>query len=126
MHYNLVNEYMNCKVSSLEPVVGMAATMFVGSDRYAMVITEVISPKKIRVDHMDNSDYNTLNENDKMQNLSKKQMMNYVNVTDKTITPSGDIFSYRKNHRWIKEGQDLWGTGSIHLGHAENYRDPSF
>ena len=26
--------------------VGMAATMFVGSDRYAMVVTEVLSPKK--------------------------------------------------------------------------------
>ena len=126
MHYNLINECMNCKVSSLEPVVGMAATMFVGTDRYAMVVTEVISPKKIRVDHMNDSDYDTLNEDEKMQQLSKKQMKDYVVVNDKTITPSGDIFSYRKNHRWIKEGQDLWSTGSIHLGHAENYRDPSF
>ena len=55
--------------------VGMAATMFVGSDRYAMVVTEVISQKKIRLSHMMDEDYSTLNENDNnIQMLSKNQM----------------------------------------------------
>lgn len=107
--------------------VGMAATLFVGSDRYAMVVTEVISPKKIRVSHMMDEDYSTLNENDNnIQMLSKNQMKKYIYVTDTSIIPIGVVYSYRKNKRWIAEGSGLWETGGIHLGHATEYRDPSF
>ena len=107
--------------------VGMAATMFVGSDSYAMVVTEVISQKKIRLSHMMDEDYSTLNENDNnIQMLSKNQMKKYIYVTDTSIIPIGVVYSYRKNKRWIAEGSGLWETGGIHLGHATEYRDPSF
>jgi len=128
MHINVINESMGVRKSETENVkVGMAATMFAGSDSYAMVVTEVISPKKIRVSHMMNEDYSTLNENDNnVQILSKEQMKKYVYVTDTSIIPIGEVYSYRKNHRWIAEGRGLWETGGIHLGHATEYRDPNF
>ena len=52
---NELNEVMNCKSSAKNNIIpGMGATMFVGSDRYAMVVTEVITPKKIKVNHVMN------------------------------------------------------------------------
>ena len=125
---SMINEVMGVRRSETENIkVGMAATKFVGSDSYAMVVTEVISPKKIRVSHMMNEDYSTLNENDNdVQILSTEQMKKYVYVTDTTIIPIGEVYSYRKNYRWIAEGCGLWETGGIHLGHATEYRDPSF
>ena len=119
---------MSCKASVTKPMVGLAATMFVGSDRYAMVVTDVLSDKKIMVTHMYDEDYKTLNEKDAIQILDSSVMGKYTYLTEdrKHILPIGIVYSLRKNHRWIKEGQDLWGTGSIHLGHAENYLDPCF
>ena len=53
IHYNEVNEAMNCQKSIKNQIIpDMGATMFVGSDTYAMVVTEVISPKKIKVAHV--------------------------------------------------------------------------
>ena len=124
-----INEVMNAKASEKENIeIGLAATMFVGSDRYAMVVTEVLGPKKIRVNHMDDTDYNSLNEDDKIQKLSMERMTKYAITTDgnKHWEGMGKIYTLRKNGRWMPEGEGLWGTCSIHLGHANNYMDPSF
>ncbi len=128
IHVNCLNEVMSCKASVTKPMVGLAATMFVGSDRYAMVVTDVLSDKKIMVSHMYDEDYKTLNEKDAIQILDSSVMGKYTYLTEdkKHILPIGIVYSLRKNHRWIKEGQGLWETGSIHLGHAENYLDPCF
>lgn len=128
MHINLINEAMGVRKSEANNIkVGMAATMHVGSDLYAMVVTEVISSKKIRVADMMDEDYATLNENGKnVQMLSKDQMKKYVDVTDTSIIPIGEVYSYRKNKRWVAEGRGLWETGGVHLGHATEYMDPSF
>lgn len=128
IHPNCLNEVMSAKMSSTKPFVGMAATMFVGSDRYAMVVTDIISNKKIRVSHMFNEDYNRLDENETLQCINTNDMGKYMALTeDQThMVPMGVVYSLRKNHRWIQEGQGLWSTGSIHLGHADNYRDPCF
>jgi hypothetical protein len=55
-------------------------------------------------------------------------MCNYVKVNpDRTgFVSIGDIYTLRKNGRWIKEGCGLWETGGVHFGKADNYRDPSF
>ncbi len=119
---SMINEVMGVRKSETENIkVGMTATMFVGSDSYAMVVTEVISPKKIRVSRMMDEDYYK-----NVQMLSKEQMKKYVYVTDTTIIPIGEVYSYRKNKRWVAEGCGLWETGGIHLGHATEYRDPCF
>ena len=128
IHVNCLNEVMSCKASVTKPMVGLAATMFVGSDRYAMVVTDVLSDKKIMATRMYDEDYKTLNEKDAIQILDSSVMGKYTYLTEdrKHILPIGIVYSLRKNHRWLKEGQGLWETGSIHLGHAENYLDPCF
>ena len=131
MHYNMVNEAMNAKMSSTKPVVGMLATMFVGSDRYAMVVTEVFNNKKIRVSHLDPLDENAetyTDENGAEIIYGHMWTGHYTVVSDdkKSIVPTGKIYTYRKNYRWMPKGSDAWGTCSIHLGKAENYRDPDF
>jgi hypothetical protein len=35
-------------------------------------------------------------------------------------------YTLRKNGRWMEEGKGMWETSSIHIGKAENYRDPSY
>ena len=108
----------------------MCATMFVGSDRYAMVVTEVINKKKIRVDHMIDDDYNGEKYSD--QNgadfIPIFNMNKYARVNDEQtgFESTGRIYTYRKNKRWMPAGSGLWETCSIHLGKADNYRDPSF
>ena len=42
--YTELNEVMNCKKSVKSGIVpGMGATMFVGTDRYAMVVVKVLN-----------------------------------------------------------------------------------
>ena len=130
MHYNLLNECMSCEMSSTNPSVGMCATMFVGSDRYAMVVTEVINKKKIRVDHS----ARRINKKKKHSDQNGADfvpifnMNKYARVNDEHtgFESTGQIYTYRKNKRWMREGDDCWGTRSIHLGKADNYMDPSF
>jgi len=130
MHYNLINEAMNARKSVKTPKVGMCGTMFCGSDRYAMVVTEVISKTKIRATMMSDKDYQAPKDLDEDGNefLPESSMADYSRLNAMTLEsePRGKVYSFRKNHRWIEKGGSLWGTGSIHLGSAENYRDPSF
>lgn len=129
MNTNMINEVMNCQKSEKNHIfVGLCGTQFVGSDRYAMVITEVISPKCVRVAHMRDDDYNSNPSYDENGNQMIYDMSNYVRVNDNrtAIEPKGVIFKLRKNGRWIQEGNSLHSTGAIHFGEAEEYRDPSF
>ena len=131
IHYNEVNEVMNCKSSVKTNIVpGMGATMYVGSDRYAMVVTEVISPKKVKVAHLKDSHMDKLILKDGIHNLPEEYLKEYENLTkDKFGCGSyyaSDVYTLRKNGRWMKAGEGMWGTGSIHIGYADNYRDPSF
>ena len=130
MHINMLNEAMSCKMSVTEPKFGMCATMFAGSDRYAMVVTEVISKDKIRVDHMAASDYQGEKYTDETgaEFIPIFDMCKYAKVNDDQtgFTSRGKIYTLRKNHRWMPKGESLWGCSAIHLGKAEEYRDPSF
>lgn len=130
MHYNMVNEVMNAKVSSTTPKVGMCATQFVGTDRWPYVVTEVLGKNKIRVEHMNSFHYTSEKEIDEngIEFLPKKMMGYYTTITEdgKTMVPVGEIYTYRKNKRWMPAGKDMWGTASIHLGKADEYRDPDF
>lgn len=127
MHINQLNEVMSMRKSEQDSIeVGMCATMFVGSDRYAMVVTEVLTPKKIRVAHMLNEHYDKLDDNDeRVQFLDLEDMKFYESQFD-TSYYRGAIFTLRKNGRWLPQGASLHDTGAIHLGHADNYRDPCF
>ncbi len=118
---SMINEVMGVRRSDNSNLfVGLCGTMFVGSDRYPMVVTEVISKKKIRVSHLYDDDYehNIQINKDGIDFLPDEFMSKYIR--------RGDVFTLRKNRRWIKEGHGLWETGAVHLGHADEYRDPSF
>ena len=131
MHYNLVNESMSVKKSSKTPKVGMCATMFCGSDRWPMVITEVISKSTVRAAMMSDTDYRwTKKEHDSDGNefLPSDALDNYTKTDPVSLDkePTGRIYSFRKNHRWVEKGNSMWSTGVIHLGEADEYRDPNF
>lgn len=121
-NFHLIQESMGVKVSSKEtPVVGLCGTMFVGSDRYAVVVTEVCTPKKVKVRNLPWK-FDDL--------VETKKGLQYVKTEhlDSIINEQGTPFTYtlRKNNRWMPKGKDCWGTCSIHFGHAQNYQDPSF
>ena len=131
VHPNCLNEIMSCQASKKDNIeIGMAATMFVGSDRYAMIVTEVLGPKKIKVDHMDDSDYKDIENytNGNIQIIRGTRLAKYAKISENgnSWEGTGKIYTLRKNGRWLPEGAGLWETCSIHIGHADNYLDPSF
>ena len=131
IHYNELNEVMNCKSSVKNNIVpGMGATMYVGSDRYPMVVTEVISPKKVKVAHLMDSHIDKLILKDGTHILPEEYLKEYKNFTKDEFGfgsyYAADVYTLRKNGRWMKAGEGLWGTGSIHIGYVDEYRDPSF
>ena len=129
IHVNELNEAMNCnKSEKYNLYVGLCGTQYVGSDRYACVITEIISPKSVRVAWMDNNDYAHNRVKDEDGNEFIRNMGAYVRVNHERskIEVIGKVYKLRKNGRWIEEGHDLWSTGAVHFGEADEYRDPCF
>ena len=132
IHYNEVNEVMNCKKSvknSIKP--GMGATMYCGSDRYAMVVTEVISPKTIKVAHcLDAHEDKFVEDENGIEMLPIEMVEEYKKfVPDKYGYCGFNVprtYTLRKNGRWMPKGAGMWETRSIHIGCADSYRDPSF
>ena len=132
IHYNEVNEVMNCKVSVKNQIVsGMGATMYCGSDSYAMVVTDVVSPKTIKVAHVYDCDENVFINKDGIDVMPEVTLEKYKNMKD-WYPCCGQtfgvklIYTLRKNGRWMPKGKGMWETCSIHIGCAENFRDPSF
>ena len=126
---SMVGEVMNVRKSDNSNLyVGLCGTQFVGSDCYAVVITEIISPKAVRIAGMNDNDYANNRLVDENGNEYLKDMKNYAQVNKErtSIIPIGKVFKLRKNGRWIQEGNSLWATGGVHFGKAEEYRDPSF
>jgi len=114
-----LGEVMNRKGGDVIPKVGMAATLFVGSDCYPMVITKVYTPKKVEVVHLDHDFEKYIIKTDEGEYIRPELAYAYTHI-------SGEIFTMRKNKRWVQKGVGLHGCGSIGIGHAEYYLDPSF
>ena len=134
--YTELNEVMNCKKSVKSDIVpGMGATMYAGSDRYAMVVVEVISPKKIKVTYVDDFENKFItdeNGNDILPEEYMNELRNYDDYSPMAGHSHGLLhgflhtYTFRKNGRWMPMGSEMWGTCSIHVGKAESYMDPSF
>ena len=130
--YYMVNEVMNAKKSETNNIVpGMGATYFIGSDSYAMVVTEVLSPKSIMIAHViDSHEDKFITNEDGLDILPEEFLKEYEKfIPDEFGYKSYNVprkYTLRKNHRWVEEGHGLWDCGGIHIGHAETYRDPSF
>lgn len=128
---SMIGEVMNVQKSdNFHLYVGLCGTQFVGSDCYGVVITEIISPKCVRIANLKNEDYTNNRLKDGLGNeyIPMPNMIKYVRVNEERtkFESCGKIFKLRKNGRWIQEGANLWSTGGVHFGAAEEYRDPSF
>ena len=140
---HMINEVMTAAPRTLIPEYGMLATYYVGSDRYAAVVIGVDTPKKIHVLRLyDFSDSDrVVRDGIEYYNgdLSKVIMLSMPHIHKEFGENAEKIYEYeldsweanttytlRKNGRWIPKGQGLWSCGSIHLGSADPYLDPSF
>lgn len=85
----------------ITPTDGMPCTMGIGSDRYAMYVAKVLSPKRIIVLH---------------------EKAPYAPDADY----SKSVWSLRKDGNWRPAGTGANGGYYLILGRAESYRDPSF
>lgn len=96
------------------PQIGMGATMFFGSDRRAATIIEVIDDKTIIVvpDIAKLTGGSVLDENQQYQFERGNGM--------------GQVFTKRKNGRWIKSGQRMNNGTHLAVGHRSHYWDPCF
>lgn len=121
-----LNEVMNTRANE-NPQVGMGATIFVGSDRYAMVITKVNSPKSVMLARVYSGDEQKFvtDENGTMW-LPEELLENYSTNENRYSWNRPTEYTLRKNGRWIPRGTGLWATGSARFGYAETYLDPSF
>ena len=93
--------------------VGMGATMNLWSDRRAMTVTKVISPKKIEV----------------VENETKclDWYASDYEILDTLTNKCSHIFTLRKNGTWVEEGQPKkFGSVTLTLGFRHHYIDPSF
>lgn len=92
---------------------GMGATMNLWSDRRAMTVTKVISPKKIEV----------------VENETKcvDYYAGNYEVLDTLTNKHSHIFTLRRNGTWVEEGQPKkFGSVTLTLGFRRHYIDPSF
>ena len=126
-----INEVMNTKANE-NPEVGMGATRFVGSDRYAMVVVKVNSKKNVEIAHVphDMEDKFVTDEYGIMR-LPDEYLNKIIELGNKKMDfgkpyYAGIPYSLRKNGRWLPKGEGLWGTCSVRFGYAENYMDPCF
>ena len=132
IHYNEVNEVMSCKASVKNQIVpGMGATMYCGSDRYPMVVTDVVSAKTIKIAHVVDADEKAFINNAGIQMMSDTVLEKYKNMKDWEPGCGQSFYvklpyTLRKNGRWMPKGKGMWETCSVHIGCADSYRDPSF
>lgn len=108
------------------PVRRMLGTMYVGSDRHAVVCNNVKSNKKCSIvvlyDITENN-YENFIEKDKdgLEYLKKEYYDKMVNNEDSRS------YSLRKNGIWYPVGQEIRpGCSGIHFGYVRPYLDPSF
>ena len=91
---------------------GMGATMNLWSDRIAMTVTKVISPKKIEV-----RENNT---------VCKDWYASAYDILPELVG-GVTVFTLRKNGTWVQEGQPKkFGSVTLTLGFRHHYIDPSF
>lgn len=98
-------------IHGIVPEVGLPCTIVYWSDYRAATVTRIISPNKIEVTH------------------NEVECIDYY-AGDYKILPeldgSVDVFTKRRNGRWIKEGQKSKDGVKLMLHYQRHYIDPSF
>jgi len=117
---SLVSELMvgSKQPAPVVPVVGMGATICLWTDRIATTIVMVSkSGKTITVQH--DAAKRIIGPNDVVMSESQ----HYEYSTD--VNARTEIYSLRKNGRWIRKGESLHGAALV-IGVREHYHDFDF
>lgn len=110
----VINQIL-ANATSPAPVIGMGATMYVGSDRHAYSVVEVPKPTTVVVKR---DTTRPLHANP----FSEAQRYEYSPNPDATA----ETFTLRKGGVWVREGESLRHGTRISLGTRSEYYDPSF
>lgn len=107
--------------------------MYVGSDSYIVVCTNVISNKKVMLRHVYDLDKtkDVVTDKDGYEYLTPEAYDNLIKekhtITRKNETEEGIPYSLRKNGIWYPKGQAIYpGCCGVIFGYGDEYRDPSF
>ena len=109
---SLVSQITESGTQHRTPEVGMPVTLNYYSDRQAATVTEVVSPKKIRV-----------------RNNRVKCIDHYAGdyqVFPNEFEGGEQVFTKRKNGRWVLEGDGANKGLGLSLGVHDHYVDPTF
>lgn len=112
--------------SDWDPKPGMMGTEYVGSDRYAVVCVDNLTPKRILLKRLHEFDENNI-YNQSNISVDEDGVMWYEDF-HKIDKKKCETYSKRKKGEWrklVKTGQ--YGYSSpVYFGSAQPYRDPSF
>lgn len=98
-----------------EPVAGMGATLLRWTDREAYTVVEVKSPTRIVVQA------DTATRTD-AHGMSEMQAYDYA----ADPTAPREVFTLRKNGRWVRQGDDSKSGNALALGYRRAYHDYTF
>lgn len=105
------------------PKVGGPATLRVGTDSYPMKVIEV-DGKRVTAAWVNNYDPEAVIET---RETGGYGWYRQIDVTHPSIVASGrDVYTLRKNGRYVREGENLWSGTYISFARAVDYRDPHF
>ena len=99
------------------PVVGMGVTMGIGSDAHPYTVVEVSADLKRFVVKAD--DYSRLDRNGPFT-----ESQTYVYTTNEDAPAV--VLTLRKNGRYSRRGEPMYGSSRWYVGNRRAYRDPSF
>jgi len=114
MNYHTINVFSQIQESGTQnvvPIVGMPVTLNYYTDRYAGTITQVINDKTIIIKN------------------NKTETIDYYAGEYKVLPElqgNEQIFTKRKNGRWVRKGDNQSKGLGLSLGIHAHYIDPNF
>lgn len=99
-------------IYDIVPCEGLPCTICYYSDKRAATVTRIISPKKIAVSH------------NKVE--CKDYYAGIYDIKKDVLDREEDIFTKRKNGKWVMEGQDTKDGVVLMLHYQHHYIDPHF
>ena len=121
------NNMISDSYKSAEPQIGMGATFLSFTDRNPGTITEIISPKQIRIERCDHEAVPKEGGYVFGENIPQIFKPRTVEEIEADKEPRGEIYSLRRNGKWIIKGASLHQSGlSAMIGERDYYYDPHF
>jgi hypothetical protein len=113
---------MSATTTTVTPSVGTLATEGVGSDCYPCMVTAVNpSGTKIVVNGVH---YELAPGANAYQDWCSAN--NGTLIIHGPVEGRGNVYTLRKNGRWVRQGSPMRGGSSISLGDARYHQDPHF